>query len=165
MTAPEPKHIALVAHDDRKGDLLEWAEYNRDILADHILYATGTKARPSLSFYDAGEGQLPADFPRTFCSLIYGSDEGSYKGAVPFAQGRFNMGGTGVLPFGNGMTRPTLIDKVEPTYTREAIAAHVGGVAILKCVIKEDGSLERCRMIKGIPHMDQVTVAGVQVLF
>ncbi len=35
----EPKRIALVAHDDRKGDLLEWAEYNRDILADHILYA------------------------------------------------------------------------------------------------------------------------------
>ena len=64
-----------------------------------ILDATGTKARPSLSFYDAGEGQHPADFPRTFCSLIYGSDEGSYKGAVPFAQGRFNMGGTGVLPF------------------------------------------------------------------
>lgn len=41
-TAPEPKRIALVAHDNRKGDLLEWAEYNRDILADHILYATGT---------------------------------------------------------------------------------------------------------------------------
>jgi methylglyoxal synthase len=48
MTAPQakyPKHIALVAHDDRKGDLLEWAEYNRDILADHVLYATGTTGR------------------------------------------------------------------------------------------------------------------------
>src|ERR1700733_12990574 len=40
-----PKHIALVAHDDRKGDLLEWAEYNRGILAGHILYATGTTGR------------------------------------------------------------------------------------------------------------------------
>jgi hypothetical protein len=64
-----------------------------------ILYATGTKSRPAISFYDAGEAQLPDDFPKTFCSLVYGSDEGSYKGAVPFAQGRFNMGGTGVLPF------------------------------------------------------------------
>ena len=42
MISPEPKHIALVAHDDRKGDLLEWAEHNRDILASHVLYATGT---------------------------------------------------------------------------------------------------------------------------
>jgi hypothetical protein len=64
-----------------------------------VLYATGSKARPSLSLYDSGEGQLAEAFPTTFCSLIYGSNEGSYKGAIPFVQGRFNMGGTGVLPF------------------------------------------------------------------
>jgi hypothetical protein len=83
------------------GDLFAKSrEEIRQIAEDSmILYATGTKSRPALSFYDAGEGQLPDDFPKTFCSLIYGSDEGSYKGAVPFAQGRFNMGGTGVLPF------------------------------------------------------------------
>lgn len=44
-TAPERKSIALVAHDNRKGDLLEWAEYNRDILARHVLFATGTTGR------------------------------------------------------------------------------------------------------------------------
>ena len=64
-----------------------------------ILYATGSKQRPCLSMYDAGEGQFVQDFPKTFCSLIYSSDDGSYKGAIPFVQGRFNMGGTGVLPF------------------------------------------------------------------
>jgi hypothetical protein len=30
-----------------------------------VLYATGSKARPCLSFYDAGEGQLPQSFPST----------------------------------------------------------------------------------------------------
>jgi len=64
-----------------------------------VLYATGTKQRPSLSLYDAGEGQLAEDFPKTFCSLIYGDASGSYKGAINFVQGRFNMGSSGVLPF------------------------------------------------------------------
>ncbi len=36
------KHIALVAHDERKLDLLSWATYNRGTLAEHRLYATGT---------------------------------------------------------------------------------------------------------------------------
>lgn len=36
------KRIALIAHDNRKADLLEWARYNRDTLAGHELYATGT---------------------------------------------------------------------------------------------------------------------------
>ena len=44
-TTPEPKRIALVAHDGKKGDLLEWAEHNRDLLAGHTLYATGTTGR------------------------------------------------------------------------------------------------------------------------
>lgn len=36
------KRIALVAHDHKKQDLLEWARFNRDLLAHHELLATGT---------------------------------------------------------------------------------------------------------------------------
>ena len=36
------KKIALVAHDNKKRDLLEWAKFNRDLLAHHKVYATGT---------------------------------------------------------------------------------------------------------------------------
>ena len=36
------KNIALIAHDHRKLDLLDWAEYNRDKLAHHNLFGTGT---------------------------------------------------------------------------------------------------------------------------
>ena len=34
------KRIALVAHDHRKRDLLEWAEFNRDLLLQHDLFGT-----------------------------------------------------------------------------------------------------------------------------
>lgn len=36
------KRIALIAHDNRKIDLLEWAKFNRDLLAKHELFGTGT---------------------------------------------------------------------------------------------------------------------------
>ena len=36
------KRIALVAHDNKKQDLVEWAKFNRDLLAHHKVYATGT---------------------------------------------------------------------------------------------------------------------------
>ena len=35
------KKIALIAHDNKKQDLIEWAKYNRDLLAHHKVYATG----------------------------------------------------------------------------------------------------------------------------
>jgi methylglyoxal synthase len=38
----ERKKIALVAHDNKKSDLLEWTKFNRDLLVQHELYATGT---------------------------------------------------------------------------------------------------------------------------
>jgi methylglyoxal synthase len=38
----QKKKIALVAHDNKKRDLLEWAKFNRELLARHELYATGT---------------------------------------------------------------------------------------------------------------------------
>jgi methylglyoxal synthase len=41
----ERKRIALVAHDNRKDDLLEWARFNRGSLADHDLLSTGTTGR------------------------------------------------------------------------------------------------------------------------
>jgi len=39
---PRRKQIALIAHDNRKADLLDWARYNRGTLSRHELHATGT---------------------------------------------------------------------------------------------------------------------------
>lgn len=39
------RNIALVAHDNRKRDLLEWVEWNRATLLRHHLVCTGTTGR------------------------------------------------------------------------------------------------------------------------
>lgn len=39
------KKIALIAHDNKKNDLLEWAKFNQGLLAQHELYATGTTGK------------------------------------------------------------------------------------------------------------------------
>jgi methylglyoxal synthase len=39
---PRHKRIALIAHDNRKPDLLAWARYNKNTLRRHELFATGT---------------------------------------------------------------------------------------------------------------------------
>ena len=41
-TLQKSKRIALVAHDNKKTELIEWASEHRDILAFHELFATGT---------------------------------------------------------------------------------------------------------------------------
>jgi methylglyoxal synthase len=46
------RHIAMVAHDNKKVDLLTWADYNRLTLSMHHLYATGTTG--SMLEYELG---------------------------------------------------------------------------------------------------------------
>ncbi|MBW5800099.1 methylglyoxal synthase [Halomonas elongata] len=43
-TLPARKRIALIAHDGKKAEMLEWAERWRDTLAEHELIGTGTTA-------------------------------------------------------------------------------------------------------------------------
>jgi len=39
------KNIALVAHDNKKIDLIEWARWNKPVLQRHNIFATGTRAQ------------------------------------------------------------------------------------------------------------------------
>ena len=42
---PIQKRIALVAHDGRKKDLLDWVKFNKTTLSTHFLYGTGTTGK------------------------------------------------------------------------------------------------------------------------
>jgi hypothetical protein len=86
---PESNTAGLINH---------WLDFKRTEEAKNItLAATGYKpgkGRMSITISDKGEGQTPRMLPSTILSL----DE-SNKLRIPFVQGRFNMGGTGVLVF------------------------------------------------------------------
>lgn len=44
LTIGKQKNIALIAHDGKKKELLEWCDWNKDLLAKHFLCGTGTTA-------------------------------------------------------------------------------------------------------------------------
>jgi len=39
------KRIALIAHDNKKTDIIDWVIYNKTVLSQHELYATGTTGK------------------------------------------------------------------------------------------------------------------------
>ncbi|ATL49736.1 methylglyoxal synthase [Chitinophaga caeni] len=44
-TLQKRKRIALIAHDHKKAEMLEWAIYNKTVLSRHELYGTGTTGK------------------------------------------------------------------------------------------------------------------------
>ena len=89
------------------GNLL--TKEQRELAQKIKLIATGLKTNPSYIIYDEGEGQQPDDFADTFLSLHKAN-----KNEVPFVQGRFNMGGTGALPFCGTKNYQFLLSKKHP---------------------------------------------------
>ena len=45
LTIEKQKKIALIAHDNKKEELIQWCDRNQDILKKHFLCGTGTTAR------------------------------------------------------------------------------------------------------------------------
>lgn len=56
--------IALVAHDSRKKELIEWVTYNMNVLQNYNLYATGTTGKL------IQEIKIPLPMDREQCGLV-----------------------------------------------------------------------------------------------
>lgn len=96
----------------RSGDLLNLTSTGRAELAEKSIWmiATGHLDKPCYSFIDFGEGQTPRRMPETFLSLF----RKSRKLRIPFVQGRFQMGGTGVLPYCGDKKYQLIISRRHP---------------------------------------------------
>ncbi len=78
----------------KNGDFSEVSGRRRREIAENIqVIAVGLRGKPNIVIYDNGEGQHPHDFENTFLSL---NKDNKLK--IKFVQGKYNMGGTGVLP-------------------------------------------------------------------
>jgi hypothetical protein len=68
-----------------------------------------------------------------------------------------------VIPFSPGiMTQPKLISGEELRHTPEALAAQVEGLIVARCTLTCMGEVKHCRILKGLPHMNQVTLAVLE---
>lgn len=105
----EPKKFKSV----REGKIRNWSDEQRTAVAKGItLAATGKRPKqgnPCFTIVDVGEGQTPNKFPSTLLSLTK-----SNKLRIPFVQGKFNMGGTGVLQFCGKHNLQLILSKRHP---------------------------------------------------
>lgn len=86
------------------------AKQRTELAAKLHLIAVGEKTAPSYLIVDEGEGQTPDSFPDTFMSL-----NRSNKLRIPFVQGKFNSGGTGVLQFCGELNMQLIASRRHPS--------------------------------------------------
>ncbi|MCZ3366535.1 MULTISPECIES: hypothetical protein [Methanobacterium] len=99
------------------GNLANLQPKKRLELADNIrIVATGANKNPCYSIIDKGEGQTPKRMTETFLSLVK-----SNKLKIPFVQGKFNMGGTGTLPFCGEKNIQLIISKRNPEISKNEV--------------------------------------------
>lgn len=77
---PNVKRIALVAHDNKKKDIVEWAVHNKDVLSKHFLFATGTTGR-----------LLEEELERPVTKLLSGPLGGDQQIGAMIAEGKLDI--------------------------------------------------------------------------
>jgi len=102
---------------NNSGDLRDWTTSQLTEIGKTItVAATGTRKYVNLTVADQGEGQMPSKIPDTIVSL-----NKKNKQKIRFVQGKFNMGGTGVLRHCGKHSLQLIITKRHPKLIRNDI--------------------------------------------
>ncbi len=121
------------------GRIREWPEKKRtDVARSITLSATGAKpadGKPCFTISDRGEGQTPGMMPRTLLSL---PTEKSNKLRIPFVQGKFNMGSTGVLKFCGHRNLQLILTRRNPAIVKLAEGSSSDSAGSFTIVRRED---------------------------
>ncbi len=70
--------------------------------------------------------------------------------------------GDGTIPFGKEMTRPTQFSGPTPSLPPRAIEDRIMGVWVARCIITETGSVEGCKIVKGLKHSNAHLLQVIQ---
>jgi serine/threonine-protein kinase len=68
----------------------------------------------------------------------------------------------GPVEFNPLMTAPVKLSGPDPEYTQKAIDHSVEGAMAVRCIVAVDGSVNNCRVLKGLPFMDRPVVEALQ---
>lgn len=114
---------------EHQGLLTEWTETQRTTTAREMAVTlTGpTGTSPCVTVVDEGEGQAPERIPDTILST-----RGRWKETIPFVQGKWNMGGTGALPFCGELNLQLVISKKAPALALQEGLSRDWGFTIVR---------------------------------
>jgi|HubBroStandDraft_6_1064221.scaffolds.fasta_scaffold13093_2 hypothetical protein len=103
------------------GRITGWSNTKRTDVARGITFSASGKmpkeGKPSFTISDNGEGQTPEAMPSTLLSI-----RAKNKLRIPFVQGKFNMGGTGVLKFCGKKNLELVVSRRNPSILKGKFA-------------------------------------------
>jgi protein TonB len=70
--------------------------------------------------------------------------------------------GPAPVEFDDRMTRPSKLAGPDPQYTPQAIEREIEGTMLVRCVVTVQGEVRDCRIVKGLPYLDEAVVAALE---
>ena len=101
----------------------------------------------------AGVAELPGaltGLPSVGSDTTGGTGIGTGTRGSGFGNGSNRGSGNDAFGPGNGVTMPTILTEVKPSYTAEAMRAKVQGAVMVEAIVREDGSVGQVRIVRSL---------------